>query len=289
MQREMPEGGGRIAQDATFGVFTPEGKGVSTILAHPWRLGGGMAGLKAAAISGVGTIPEYRRQGLLRSQMRLLFQDCRERGQAVATLSATQSAIYQRYGYVQSVSNVQSYTIDTVDIGFVDGDTGSCTVRRQDPTPELVDEALRPLYSDFIEGRSCAFAYDEGGDHTSARRVFISRTRGNSQFPVRIQHCAVARDASGQPRGYCLYRMVGDEPDINQSLDSFHAHARTPKHQTRFQKLVVYELIWADLDAYRSLWSFLGKHDLVGELYWWNVPGDDPAQHIMLEPRLLHT
>ena len=83
--------------------------------------------------------------------------------------------------------------------------------------------------------------------------------------------------------------MVGDEPDINQSLDSFHAHARTPKHRTRFQKLVVYELIWADLDAYRSLWSFLGKHDLVGELYWWNVPGDDPAQHIMLEPRLLHT
>ena len=50
-----------------------------------------------------------------------------------------------------------------------------------------------------------------------------------------------------------------------------------------------YQLIWADLDAYRSLWSFLARHDLVGEIHWMNVPGDDPAQHILLEPRLLHT
>ena len=100
-ERDIPEDGGRIAHDATFGVFTPDGQAVATILAHPWALGGGMAGLKTAAVSGVGTIPEYRRLGLLRAQMRMLFQDCKEKGQAVATLAATQSAIYQRYGYVQ--------------------------------------------------------------------------------------------------------------------------------------------------------------------------------------------
>ena len=158
-ERDIPEDGGRIAHDATFGVFTPDDQAVATILAHPWALGGGMAGLKTAAVSGVGTIPEYRRLGLLRAHMRMLFQDCKEKGQ--------------------------------VDIGFVDGDGGSCTVRRQSPTPDLA-EVLRPLYDGFIEGRACCFGYDEGGDHTSAHRVFMSRGRGNSQFPTRIQYCAVA-------------------------------------------------------------------------------------------------
>ena len=53
--------------------------------------------------------------------------------------------------------------------------------------------------------------------------------------------------------------------------------------------VVIMQLIWSDLDAYRSLWSFLKRHDLVGELTWAGVPSDDPAAHIMLEPRLLHT
>ena len=92
----------------------------------------------------------------------------------------------------RTVNSVQSYHIDSVDIGFVNGDGGSCTVRRQSPTPDLADEVLRPLYDGFVEGRACCFGYDEGGDHTSAHRVFMSRGRGNSQFPTRIQYCAVA-------------------------------------------------------------------------------------------------
>eukprot|EP01052_Picozoa_sp_SAG31_P036981 SAG31_NODE_4697_length_3026_cov_1.822685_1_plen_532_part_00 len=293
----IPEGGGRLGEDATFGAFTSSGSAVSQLLAHPWTLGGGMAGLKTAAVSGVGTLPEYRRLGLLRAQMRMLFEDMREKGQAVATLAATQAAIYQRYGYVQAVHSVMSYCIDSVDIRFVDGDGGSCTVRRQLPSQELVDEALRPLYEGFIDGRACAFGYDTAGSSTSAHRQFMPHVgadgnprpfRGNSQYPHRIQHCAVARDASGKPRGYVLYRTVGGEPDVTQSVENFRTHG-SPIHRTRFQKLYVFELIWADLDAYRSLWSFLARHDLVGELHWAGVPADDPAAHIFLEPRLLHT
>jgi predicted acetyltransferase len=259
MQRQVPEGGGRIAHDATFGAFSGD-TAVSTILAHPWTLSGALKGLKAAAVSGVGTLPEYRRLGLLRAQMGLLFSDMRQKGQGVATLAATQSAIYQRYGYVQAVSDVRSYCMDSIDIAFVDGDGGSCVVRRQDPSDELVDEALRPLYESFIEGRACAFGYDDAGAHTSAHRNFL-RHRGSSQFPVRIQYCAVARDAaSGEPRGYVLYRTVGDEPDVAQSAEHFHTRNRRPIHRTRFQKLFVFELVWADIDAYRSLWSFLGEN-----------------------------
>ena len=107
-------------------MFTPDGQAVSTILAHPWALGGGMAGLKTAAVSGVGTIPEYRRLGLLRAQMQMLFQDCKEKGQAVATLAATQSAIYQRYGYVQCGECINVGRLRLCDCSVADSDRDRC-------------------------------------------------------------------------------------------------------------------------------------------------------------------
>jgi len=43
------------------------------------------------------------------------------------------------------------------------------------------------------------------------------------------------------------------------------------------------------MDAYRSLWSYLARHDLVGCIRWENVPMDDPAPDLFAEPRLLQT
>jgi predicted acetyltransferase len=44
------------------------------------------------------------------------------------------------------------------------------------------------------------------------------------------------------------------------------------------------------MDSYRSIWTFLATmHDLVGEISIQNVPADDPATSIFLEPRLLRT
>ena len=85
----------------------------------------------------------------------------RRQGQAIAALGATQAAIYQRYGYSEAVRDVRSYTIDTVDVAFVDNDPGSCTVVRREITDELKDTVLRPLYEGFIEGRACAFGFDD--------------------------------------------------------------------------------------------------------------------------------
>ena len=49
-------------------------------------------------VSAVGTLPEYRRQGLVRKITAQSFADMRERGQSVAALWASQAAIYQRSG-----------------------------------------------------------------------------------------------------------------------------------------------------------------------------------------------
>ena len=53
----------------------------------------------AAAVTGVGTRPDYHRRGILRALMRRQLDDIRERGEPVAVLWASEGAIYQRFGY----------------------------------------------------------------------------------------------------------------------------------------------------------------------------------------------
>ena len=95
-------------------------------------------------------------------------------------------------------------------------------------------------------------------------------------------HCAIARDAAGVARGYCIYFL--------SHCVHTDANALNHNHPTRNQTLTCRELIYSDMNAYRSLWSFLAtKHDLVGNIMIAKVPGDDPAPTIFLEPRLLRT
>ena len=271
LERDIPEDP-RTDSDATWGAFVGD-RAVSQLLAHPWALGGG-ASCKVAAVSGVGTLPEFRRLGLLRSMMSLLFKDMMEKGQALAALGATQAAIYQRYGYAEAVRDEKSYTVDPVDIAFVDGDGGSCIVTRHEPSPEL-EPVLKPLYEQFIEGRACAYGWGEASDWSSAHAVVTSE--GDDDRPWMSDgpqpYVAVATDASGEPCGYMIY-TTGSNHDEGT-------------HPTRFQRIAVREIIYSTLDAYRSFWSFLKTHDLVGEVKMRSLPSDDPAPNIFLEPRLL--
>lgn len=98
-EQELPE---EMGDEQTWGAFE-DGRAVAQLYAHDWTLGGGAAGCRIAAVSGVGTLPEFRRLGLLRTMMSILFNDMMEKGQHVACLHATQAAIYQRYGYSEAV------------------------------------------------------------------------------------------------------------------------------------------------------------------------------------------
>ncbi|MYE81749.1 MAG: hypothetical protein F4X36_07865, partial [Gammaproteobacteria bacterium] len=66
---------------------------------------------------------------------------------------------------------------------------------------------------------------------------------------------------------------------------------RTAKrdHASRSQEIAIRDLAWLSPSAYRSLWSFIGRHDLVGSVRWDNAPSDDPAVEYFMEPRMLHT
>ena len=59
--------------------------------------GGGL--VPAAGVTVVGVLPTHRRRGVLTSMMRAQLEDCRERGDLVAYLWASESTIYGRFGY----------------------------------------------------------------------------------------------------------------------------------------------------------------------------------------------
>jgi predicted acetyltransferase len=211
-------------------------------------------------VTAVGTLPEYRRQGLLRAITTRSLADMRERGQAVAALWASQAAIYQRYGYALA-SELVGYRIDSVDVGFADGDGGSARVARVDVDAGY--DVLKKIYIEFVDERTCYL-------HRS-KPLWMNNVLSSTPL-AGPAHIAVAYATDGAATGYVAYHVRNDKTG----------------HPTRGQELVIKDFVWLDADAYRSLWSWLARHDLVGRIVWPRAPADDPASELFVEPRLLN-
>lgn len=64
-------------------------------------------------LTDVGVLPTHRRRGLLRAMMRALLDDCHQRGEALATLSAAEGGIYGRYGFGPATYQVR-WELDSI-------------------------------------------------------------------------------------------------------------------------------------------------------------------------------
>ncbi|MDH3679584.1 MAG: GNAT family N-acetyltransferase [Acidimicrobiia bacterium] len=234
---------------------------VSTFITIPFTMRMNGAAVAMGGVSGVGTLPDYRRRGLMRQLMTRATEEMRDRGQTVASLWASQAAIYQRFGYAIG-SSQRTYRVDPADIAFHDGDTGLGDVELLDADAGF--EAVKALYIAFVADRT-------GYLHRS-RALWHSGPfeRNEAEGPVSV---ALSRDGSGEPNGYLVYTLRGDRTD----------------HRARSQELTIRDFAWLGLDAYRSLWEWVARHDLVGRVLWSSAPADDPADELFSEPRLLHT
>jgi len=237
-----------------------DGKLASMFSTIPFTMRANGRAMSLAGVSTVGTQPEHRRQGLARRIHTQALQDMREAGQSVAALWASQAAIYQRYGYALGAQG-RSYEIDTVDIRFHDDDGGRGRVERVNL--ESGYDTIKALYIAFVADRT-AYLH-------RAKDMWLH----NALEPVEADGpvwAAVCQDPDGNPTGYAIYTLRGRKVD----------------HPARDQELVIRDLAWLDPDAYRSLWSFIASHDLVGRVRWDGAPGDDPATEFLLEPRMLN-
>ncbi len=222
------------------------------------RLNGAAA--KLGAVTGVGTLPEYRRQGFLRQIMRHAIADMCDRGQFISSLWASQAAIYQRYGYAHVTRNI-AYTIDPQDIHFLSPPSRQGHCRRyglQDGFP-----ILRQLYIDFI----------------APRTLYLHRSR------ALWQNNALDTDAADGPIHVVVYHDAGDVP---QGYMVYTTRANKVDHAARGQEMIVRDMAWLTLEAYQGLWAFITNHDLVGRVHFPCMPPDDPAGILLHEPRLLY-
>ena len=212
-------------------------------------------------VTAVGTLPGYRRQGLLRKIMTDGLAVMRDRRQSYAILWASMAAIYQRFGYGLASTQVR-YSFDPRYVALQDNA----------PVPGSIDlmnkEDAFPIVKQLYIR------------HATSRNLHIHRSvplwdASTFHPPKKGQplYVAVYRDGEGEPRGHLIYTTAEDE--------------RTGPGPG--QKMVVNDFIALDLGAHRALWEYIRRHDLVGRVEMNGVvPEDDPSPSLLLEPRMLN-
>ena len=82
----------------------------------------------------------------------------------------------------------------------------------------------------------------------------------------------VYRNGDGEATGYLVYKT----------------HELDDAGYGPGQVMEVSDFVAMDMDAYRGLWEYIRRHDLVGKVFMRNVVGEeDPAQNLLSEPRML--
>jgi predicted acetyltransferase len=98
-------------------------------------------------------------------------------------------------------------------------------------------------------------------------------TQPGAGGPVQGPSLLAVYEESGEPQGYVAY------------LSKFHEHA--PDGAGPGQRLFVRDYAWLTMSAYRAMWDFFKRFDLVKRVIVGAAPADDPAFDVMLDPREL--
>jgi predicted acetyltransferase len=239
-----------------------EGRPVGTTGSYPFELTIPGGTLPAAGVTWVSVMPSHRRRGILTGFMRSQFDDLHERGEPLAILWASESAIYGRFGYGMAAPS-HGMQADRARFGFADDPGAVGFVRLVD-----FDEALElfpPLYDTVRRGVPGMFARPEQWwrEYKLADPEHWRRGAGPKFFAV--------YERDGRAEAYATYRMKHDwQQGIPRGELQVHdAFALTPT-------------------AMRELWRFLFGIDLVGHVKHDFVDPATPLPFLVADPRSLH-
>jgi predicted acetyltransferase len=210
----------------------------------------------ADGVTVVSCDPGYRRRGIVRQLMEGLLQRSRERDVPISILWASMGAIYQRFGYGLSTTQVgYDVPVQYVQFQFGDRPAGNVRLLSADDAMPIINNVYKQ-YS----GPASGMLHRGGFWELMVRRADDQHT-----------YIAVYFDEQDKPRGYCLYRTKWRDTG-----------SHGPNHL-----IDVFDFIWLDIDAYRGLWQYLAGHDLADRIRFDYVAEDDPAPNLFLEPRML--
>jgi predicted acetyltransferase len=243
--------------DRTWAAF--DGKAIVGCAAvYSFRLAIPGGEVPAAGVTGIGVLPSHRRRGILRKMLAVVENDCRAHAEPVAILTASEGAIYQRFGY--GLASVKTQVeVGRGQVAFeIEGD-GAGSLRMLDREEAL--KVLPPIFE-----RASVPGFFRRSEDWWTTLLDDSTWRRAGAGPRQI----VLHEVDGSPEGYVLYRM---RPEWD--------------HLGSKSRLEVGEIIAATPRSELRLWQFLLSADLVATVRYRNAPIDCPLLLQVSEPRRL--
>jgi predicted acetyltransferase len=218
--------------------------------------------IPVAGVTWVAVLPTHRRRGVLTALMRRQLEDVRARGEALAVLTASESAIYRRFGYGAATS-VMYTEIERAHSAFLAPVNLSGRYRLVEHE-EAINKILPPLYDDVRRARVGELSRTEAKWRSQYR---MPNAPANG-FGPRLY--AVYESDAGQVDGAVIYRAklewTNGVPD--GTLQVSELIARTP-------------------EAYAALWRYCLDVDLVGRVRGLHRPVDEPLRWMLADSRRL--
>ncbi|MDA0351288.1 MAG: GNAT family N-acetyltransferase [Chloroflexi bacterium] len=235
--------------------------GTTAVLNMEMRVPGG-AMLPTAAVTAVAVLPTHRRRGVLTAMMRKQLNDVHERGEPLAALWASESLIYQRFGYGLAIPG-EDWEIERVRASFARPPREESNGRVR-----LVQRQEALLRVPAIHERTVeAFHGILGHDRDRWRSIFgdgpwVELNQKELPFTAIFE-----RD--GVDEGFVTYHLDGfDRPPGPRALDVKELNAATP-------------------EAHEALWRYIFSVDLVDVIRVTRRAIDDPLPWMLLDPRRL--
>lgn len=245
--------------ERSLGVWEDE-EVVGTAGAFSFRLSvPGGAVVPAAGVTMVSVSPTHRRRGVLTSMMRRQLADVRDRGESLAVLTASEPAIYGRFGYGGAATQLSAeIDLHRVRLSVPEGTDG---VRLRAADPAASRDRCEALYATLVSGRPGMLERLPGWEALGLLDPESGRDGGS---PLR---CVLA-ERDGRLVGYARFhtRPAWDE--------------RGPKGVVALRDLQA-----LDPAASAALWRFLWGIDLMSTLRVRNRPEDDSWQYLVSDLR----
>ncbi len=209
-----------------------------------------------AAVTRIGVLPSFTRQGIATELIRHQLDDIAARGEVVATLRASEATIYGRFGYGVASSS-QTLEVQTARAALRPGAGTGGSVRLLD-----VGEAWDVLPRIYA-------AHRPSRPGTIDRpQVWWQSLRMRTESSPGPSYVAVCGDP-GSESGFTRYRPLDTEA-------WFVSDQRT---------IAVEDFFAPTHDAYLGLLRFLLGLDLIDRVVFWMMPVDDPLPWLLRDRR----
>jgi len=217
----------------------------------------GLRTMPMGGVTSTGVLATHRRRGLLRQMMQAMFDQALERGEVVATLSASEGGIYGRFGFSPATTRTR-WEIERADAALIESCGGAEALK-------LVDAATARRHWPVL--------------HDAVRRQRV----GEVSAPVK-RWDSLSDGPSGTDGA--PHHLIHAGPD--GEVDGI-AHYRLPWSPVLAETgtLVVERLDATTDEAYRALWGLLLDVDLTRRIVAAGRPADEPLRWMLRNPRAL--